>query len=1025
MWRLFEVTGKRKAPVVEQLQNPVQEDSVRQVWRSKGKAHSLAIVRGIAAKQVKQEAARLKASVDLQGHQLASVVFSDTGRAQNSAALRKVQESLQFLNEEGELTHYAASCRQDSTMSRMRIIGLVSHVRAQAAALLDLFSKSPVGHGIFVRQFDDTNIMVAPGSTETQQQGRSGHRRVSQLLGMIQHFCIRRVAGYQDGELEMLEWAQVHCPSQANAATLMDRVGRWTLCACQGTSEFLGGEALDGLLSKVPMKVVINCLVCMAHASGTSLFRQRLEGGIASLVKAAKRSEVLALPQTTRDAVGRNAKKLKLFSTYLAEDDVDLILSMLNADWAEPMDEGLVHMCTPDCCTSDMDFQRRMTSALRAAFGGGFEVPLLYRPLTNFMDQVSYAETAQTRLRLKSIGLELPGSKCPSSRDEVIEVNLNILIGGAGQGAIAEYRKLLESPATADNWFADLGVSKDDSLPLLLIGICEAWRRLVLPYSSLPWQLLRVARMDVDDALDLVAALQKQHLVEDDTTEEASYQAKAFEIQRQRDELSSQALQHQNSTVEATATGTGLRQSQIKRLNGARLDGTLQQVSGHKCWEQELGIWEHSAALRGSLVKIPADQRGFDAMRAEYDQLFSYDSEVLANPTNTPTFMRPCATTQAGTCIKDEHHEEYVALVGQFDAGLGKLGGSPLLLQLLATDGVEHWHALGGVCKRPLCHTVVGLYCSGNSLRMSLRNGMLHVCSMHQVFRNMLAIFCAAGGSVTEFRAEVRIYDDLLIDKSDSTQFGMERPSSLVAEFGIGFKPEADAVADRAKSSSVAPRLPFGMSLLVEPKKRAKKPQQTDDQQCDASEVSGKGQKEASAEEAWPTVLSPEAQTELDRALAADLAAREDDLPENQNKPAAASSASSSSAIMPVAASDPNLPPEHASQSTQSTYFQQELGISDLAPAKRKGVKCFHCEDPIDKGQYRHSAEASLAFSRSKPHRSIHLQCLVQLREEFVVNSIRFLERRMIDGRLPAVELQICQEALHTLRALAPLEPAA
>ena len=46
---------------------------------------------------------------------------------------------------------------------------------------------------------------------------------------------------------------------EANAATLMDRVGRWTLCACQGTSEFLGGEALDGLLSKVPMKVVINC----------------------------------------------------------------------------------------------------------------------------------------------------------------------------------------------------------------------------------------------------------------------------------------------------------------------------------------------------------------------------------------------------------------------------------------------------------------------------------------------------------------------------------------------------------------------------------------------------------------------------------------------------------------------------------------------------------------------------------------------------------------------------------------------
>ena len=123
------------------------------------------------------------------------------------------QEDLQFLNEEGELTHYAASCRKDSTVSRMRIIGLVSHVRAQAASILEFFRRSPVGHCIFVRQFDDANIMVAPGagSTEAEQRGRLGGRRVSQLMGMIQHFCLRRMSGYAERDLE---WAQVHSPSQ-------------------------------------------------------------------------------------------------------------------------------------------------------------------------------------------------------------------------------------------------------------------------------------------------------------------------------------------------------------------------------------------------------------------------------------------------------------------------------------------------------------------------------------------------------------------------------------------------------------------------------------------------------------------------------------------------------------------------------------------------------------------------------------------------------------------------------------------
>ncbi|CAE7227113.1 unnamed protein product [Symbiodinium sp. CCMP2592] len=958
----------------------------------------------------------------------------------------------------------------------------------------------------------------------------------------------------------------------------MDRVARWTLCSCQGTSDFLGGEALDGLLAKIPMKVVINCLVRMAHASSTSLFRQRLETGIASLAKSAQRIQAFTLPQTTRDAVARNKRKLKLFSTFLDEEEVDLILSMLNADWAEPADEGLVHVCTADCCASDADFERRMTSALRAAFGGGFEVPLLYRwkgfePAAEFaargvgihglfLSLWRFCRTDAGDMTLEDIIDEDAPDSNPAFKQQVVEMNLNILTGGAGKTAIAEYWQLLRSPATANNWFADLGVSKNDSLPLLLIGVCEAWRRLVLPYTCLPWQLLLVTRMDVDGALDFAVSLQRQHcgcprcsdpmfaevllawvladgvsatvrqkrmqrlkiILEDivvaipstsvqverqhaniqtdsaankripqraggvqansyvttaflahkkvrsclesekfgvakarirrtmksrcaaapflgltqkrkaKITDEGTvkgrngllkgllsgphsirlavsvregrvrkdaktktrhvsaynvfqqecrsrcnhvkvgslehrqltqmlsqewanispqrkqeYQLKANKIQEERNRLRTQSLQHQNSTAEAAAIGTGLRESQIKRLNGARLDGTLQQVSAHNCWRQELGIWDHNAAIRGSLVTIPSDQRDMDAMRAEYDKLFAYDPEVLGNPTSTPSFMRPCATTHAGTCIKDQHHEEYVALVAQFDAGLGNLGGSPLLVQLKVEDtGEEHWLAMAGV----------------------------------------------------------QIYSDLVIrDES------IELPSTPVANFPIGLERAGHAAVVHRSTPS---KLPFGMSSLVEPKKRVRKPQETDDdQQCGSSVKKKKLQSQADPEEAWPTVLSPEAQEELDRALAADLAALGEDEETLADAPVSEPASSSNAPPAPAsaAASSSEVP-----ASSQSTYFQKELGICDLAIVKRKGVKCFHCDDHIEKGEYRFG----VAYSRSKPHRSVHLHCLAQLREEYVSNSIRFLEQHVIKGSLTRAEQGICQDALRSLRDLEP-----
>ena len=117
----------------------------------------------------------------------------------------------------------------------------------------------------------------------------------------------------------------------------------------------------------------------MSHASKTSLFQQRLQNALAVFTQRAQRICVGTLPQTTRDAMRNNERKLSLFSTDLSEDQRELILHLLNSDWSIPIEEGLVHFCAAGCCSDDAEFRRRMATALQAAMGGFFDTPLLYR----------------------------------------------------------------------------------------------------------------------------------------------------------------------------------------------------------------------------------------------------------------------------------------------------------------------------------------------------------------------------------------------------------------------------------------------------------------------------------------------------------------------------------------------------------------------------------------------------------------------------------------------------------------------
>ena len=94
-----------------------------------------------------------------------------------------------------------------------------------------------------------------------------------------------------------------------------------------------------------------------------------------------------------------------------------------------------------------------------------------------------------------------------------------------------------------------------------------------------------------------------------------------------------------------------------------------------------------------------------------------------------------------------------------------------------------------------------------------------------------------------------------------------------------------------------------------------------------------------------------------------------------------------------------------------SVRFQNTLGILDVGSVKRHGVKCFHCQGPLDKGHLRFT----FSHSCKKPARSIHVNCLVQMNEQQRVESVAQLQRMQHSTTDPE-EQRAGSEALRVLR---------
>ena len=150
---------------------------------------------------------------------------------------RTRQEFFQFFDHEGKLSGYSETVRKDSALARYKIIALASHLDAQKAAFSAWLQQRQPMHCIFTRIYDDTNVFVSPergtlgaevgdpiadqqgeeeaenGEAEDEQfegrvQGRTGRRKVSPLLGMLQWVTVRQNAA------SSLETVQLHVPSR-------------------------------------------------------------------------------------------------------------------------------------------------------------------------------------------------------------------------------------------------------------------------------------------------------------------------------------------------------------------------------------------------------------------------------------------------------------------------------------------------------------------------------------------------------------------------------------------------------------------------------------------------------------------------------------------------------------------------------------------------------------------------------------------------------------------------------------------
>mgnify|MGYP007004370084 CR=1 FL=1 len=87
-------------------------------------------------------------------------VFGSWGSANNESAHTTSQNVALIQTADGGLCSHNFDTKIGQQFARVRAIGILSHLRAQKAAFLKWFRKSPVKHMVHVQIADDTNVWI-------------------------------------------------------------------------------------------------------------------------------------------------------------------------------------------------------------------------------------------------------------------------------------------------------------------------------------------------------------------------------------------------------------------------------------------------------------------------------------------------------------------------------------------------------------------------------------------------------------------------------------------------------------------------------------------------------------------------------------------------------------------------------------------------------------------------------------------------------------------------------------------------
>ena len=483
---------------------------------------------------------------------------------------------------------------------------------------------------------------------------------------------------------------------------------------------------------------------------------------------------------------------------------------------------------------------------------------------------------------------------------------------------------------------------------------------------------------------------------------------------------------------------------QMKMLGQRQLDKSLHELATHPAWSSGLGLASHLGALCPGLV---ADIESNDAAENIKD-FFGYLKNPSENPFVNPSLFQPCCLLYPGCCKSDKYWGKVVRMVQQFEIGLeenkASAAGQYLIHFEAATDfqdssssgGIpllhESWYVIGCVSKRPLVHIL------GSLRPVQNRNNMfvpeyVHVedqtkkhWSLHTSYAVFLSILREIFGDASDdqpLRLAIRIRFhsfDAIGSLDDPNHFRMHRDYDSEVVVGTHVLVGRNPVAVQTTKLSGSMELGFGFSF--QPAKANKHvrsrgsdpkgsriPTPSIDIGIDKSSRDSTKEKDLSKlsalnkieiQDSAPVELDEKASQEL-LVVIKQLSSHEQDTEISANTSQDAKLASTSSKATVA--------------KTKCLNFSARVGITDLQPAKRKMI-CLACNEQIHQGDYRFEH----FFSTKKAPRSVHPECVGQLKAETFASSIQWLTSSSISRS--GVEQKIILRALDVLGTAAKLQ---